>query len=121
MRYYSYEMSKRLQRTHIDDVLQKHFPDSKAWGCSVFFDEYKNVELIEICKLTCHDMRGDSVTWTFYAQLQKMDDGKWEVNELFKGEKEDEMWIYGYYTRFADAVRCVASGKFRKMKPIKKY
>lgn len=124
MKYYNYEqVAKMSEKANFkyDAVLSAYFDDEKIkYGLNVLFDEKGDVELIEVCKLFNITQNGE--TWTHYANIQrKDDDGTWEVNEQFKGQNEDEMWVYAYYKRFADACKCVATGKFKKMKPIKIY
>ena len=120
MLYWSYEMNDKVD-VKTNELLQKHFP-TKEWGCDIDFENDK-VCRIGIDKVVCNGTgrHHDGQTWTHYANIQLWDDGTWEVNSQFMGEKEDEMWVYAYYKRLADAVKCVATGKFETMKPIKVY
>ncbi len=121
MKYYNYEQFKQMKKKafnwKIDGILNKYFDDT--FGADVLCDMNGNVDTIEICKLS--DVSVNSETWTHYANIVLWDDGTWEVNSQFNGEREDEMWVYVYYKRFADACKCVANGKFENMKPIKIY
>lgn len=121
MKYYNYsqyeQMKKKAFNWKIYGILEKYFGD--GFGASVLFDENGNVENIEICKLS--DVTVNGATWTHYANIALWDDGTWEINSQFNGEREDEMWVFGYYKRFANACKCVANGKFENMKPIKIY
>lgn len=127
MRYYSYRQSAQMRKglnSKLDGILQKHFPDNYKWGANVLFDENKNLDTVEICKLT--DVTANGETWTHYATvgLYKSHDANnkeyWEVYSQFNGEKEDELWILGYYKDFGHAVRRVKLG-IEKLKPIKIY
>lgn len=106
----------------IDRVLQFYFPD-RTWGAIPLVNSEGVVELITIDKVTYTGggRHGDESVWTHFANIQNTGDGWWEVNTQFMGDGHDEMWVYAYYRRFADAVKFVASGKFMKKKPIKKY
>ena len=124
MKYYNYEqytqMKKKAWNWKLYAVLDAYFDEeSDDYGIKVLFDEKGNAELFEVCKLS--NVTQNGATWTHYANIQLADDGTWEVNEQFKGKNEDEMWVYAYYKRFADACKCIATGKFKKMKPIKIY
>ena len=46
MRYYNYEMAKRMKETRFDEALQKYFPDNEKWGGCAYFDSEKNFEFI---------------------------------------------------------------------------
>lgn len=99
-------------------LLDKYFTDDFGVSC-VCFDKDGNVDTISIDRLS--NVTVNSATWTYHASITRWDDGTWEVSEQFKGEGEDELWIYGYYKRFADACKCIATGKFKRMKPIEIY
>ena len=118
MRYYDVESFEYLDKRY-KDVLQKYFPDNDKWGICVLFNEDKQPETIEVCKL--HDATLNGATWEHYANIARYDDGTWEVNTQFNGKEENEMWVFGYWKRFANAVRVVACGDFEKMKPLKIY
>ena len=118
MRYYNVESFECLDKRY-KDVLQKYFPDNNKCGICVLFDEDKQPETIEVCQLICATQ--NSATWRHYANIAKYDDGTWEVNTQFNGKGENEMWVFGYWKRFANAVRVVALGNFKKMKPLKIY
>ena len=117
MTYWNYDMRDKIDQRW-DAILQKTFPDSTKWGAAVYFYDGK-LELIEINKIS--DYSVNKSTWTHYAQILFTDDNTWEVHQLFKGEKENEMWIYCYYKKFADAAKLIASGRLDNMKPIKIY
>lgn len=121
MRYFNYEMAKRMKDTKFDEALQKYFPDSDQWGACVYFTRDKNVDFVEINTLTNASING--ATWTHFANIQNTGEGTWEVYTLFNGDKEDEMWIYGYYKHFKAACHCAASDSLRNKtrKPIKIY
>ena len=124
MRYFHYEMSKRMESTRFNEALQKYFPDNDKWGACAYFDSEKNLEFIEINKLSNVTPKGGA-TWTHYATIgfytsDDADNGKWEVYSQFNGKKENEMWIFGYYKNFAAAVRRVKNG-IENLKPIKIY
>jgi hypothetical protein len=111
-----------MQGTREDAILQRYFGDSRKWGANIIFDEYGKIDICEICRLS--DVTIDGATWTHYANILCMlRDKNWEVNEQFKGEREDEMWIYGQYTTFARAVRNLATRgtSEQKRKPIEIY
>ena len=118
MRYYDSRTIEKLQCGK-HEALQRYFPDNYVWGGNVLFGINKELENVEICKLS--DVTVRSATWTHYANICCFSDGIWEVNTQFNGDNKDEMWIYKYFTSFANACRFVASGKFLNMKPIKKY
>ena len=102
----------------LDAVLQKNFPENDKWGACVYFDEDKNVDFVEINKLSDFTQHGE--TWTHYATIGKYDDGTWEVYSQFNGKNENELWVFGYYKNFGDACRRVRLG-IEKLTPIKKY
>ena len=121
MVYWSASEAERMPVV-MDAVLQKYFPE-KTWGAIPLINERGEVELVTIDKVvyTGGGKHHDESEWTHYANIQLWDDGTWEVNSQFMGEKENEMWVYAYYKRLADAIKCVATGKFKTMKPIKVY
>lgn len=118
MRYYNTESFERLDKKY-KDVLERYFPDYNKWGVWILFDESGEPETMEICQLIGATQNG--ATWRHYANIARHDDGTWEVNTQFNGKDENEMWVYGYWKRFVNAVRIVACGDFEKMKPLKKY
>lgn len=115
MRYYNYDMAKRMVGTAFDSALQHYFPNNDEWGVCVYFTREKDVDFMEICKLSNVSVNG--ATWTHYANIQRADSGRWEVNTQFNGEKEDEMWIFAYYKHFRVACHCIASNGFKTRKP----
>jgi len=117
MRYFNYDMAKRMQGTPENEALQKYFPDSDKWGACVYFTRDKTVDFVEINTLTNSSING--ATWTHFCNIQNTGEGTWEVNTQFNGKDENELWVFKYYSRFADACRCIANGKFKTMKPIK--
>ncbi len=121
MRYFNYDMAKRMQGTPENEALQKYFPDSDKWGACVYFTRDKTVDFVEINTLTNSSING--ATWTHFCNIQNTGEGTWEVNTQFNGKLEDEMWIYGYYKYFKGACHCAASESFRNKtrKPIKIY
>ena len=122
MVYYHYEQREQMKNLREnqkkDETLQKYFSDGKKWGACILFNENGKVENIEISKLT--DVTQNHETWNHYANILLWDDGTWEVNSQFNGKNEDEMWIFGYYKRFADAVRRVQLG-IENLKVLKVY
>lgn len=121
MRYFNYDMAKRMQGTPENEALQKYFPDSDKWGACVYFTRDKTVDFVEINTLTNSSING--ATWTHFCNIQNTGEGTWEVNTQFNGKLEDEMWIYGYYKYFKGACHCAASESFlnKTRKPIKIY
>ena len=120
MRYYNYDMQRVLPQK-MQDTLQKYFPE-KTWGATSLVTNGE-VELVTIEKVvyTGGGRHGDEMIWTHYANLQRTDDDMWELNEQFKGENEQEMWIYGYFKTFGAAVRNLATKGTKDRKPIKIY
>ena len=120
MIYYNYDMQKELPQ-NMRDSLQKYFPE-KTWGatCLIINGE---VDLITIEKVvyTGGGRHGDEMIWTHFANIQRTDNNTWELNEQFKGENEQEMWIYGYFKTFGAAVRNLATKGTKDRKPIKIY
>jgi hypothetical protein len=113
----------------LHNTLQKYFPENHEWGVNVLFDNVKNADTIEICRLSDYKVIGrvagssgrESETWTHYATIGwSSEHGKWEVYSQFNGKNKDELWIFAYYEKFGDAVRRVKLG-IEKLKPIKKY
>jgi len=118
MRYYNYDMQKMLPQ-NIQDTLQKYFP-TNDFGVSCVLDNLKcEIDLITIDR--CNGSVTGKTTWTHYANIQRTGDNTWELNEQFKGENEQEMWVYGYYKSFATAVRNLAMKGTKNRKPIKKF
>ena len=122
MIYYNHEKKEKMLSNpcnkKLDAVLQKNFPENDKWGACVYFDEDKNVDFVEINKLSDFTQHGE--TWTHYATIGKYDDGTWEVYSQFNGKNENELWVFGYYKNFGDACRRVRLG-IEKLKPIEKY
>ena len=124
--YYNNEQSVKMKKNawnwKLDGVLEKFFDRSK-FGVSVLFDENNNAETLEICTLSNVTQKGE--TWSHYATIGLSQDDcggqHWEVYSLFNGKDKNELWVFAYYKRFTDACRCIADGKFKTMKPIKKY
>ena len=110
-----------MNGTHEDAILQRYFNDSSRWGANIIFNEDGTIDNCEICRLT--DVTLDGATWTHYANILNYGEGRWEVNEQFKGEGQDEMWIYGHYKTFTRAVRNLATKgtSEAKRKPIDIY
>lgn len=119
MRYYNYDMQKNMQGDAYDKALQKHFPDNNKWGAVVFETLEHEFDFVEICTLS--NVSINSATWTHFATIESCSDGTYEVFSQFNGENEDELWVHRYFQRFGDACRYVASGKFKKEKPLKIY
>ena len=128
MIYYHHEQKEKMLSNpcnkKLDAVLQKNFPENDKWGACVYFDKDKNLNFVEINKLS--EVTQNSATWTHYATIElyeSTDDNNkkyWEVYSQFNGKNEDELWIFAYYEKFGDAVRRVKLG-IEKLKPIKKY
>ena len=122
MIYYHHEQKEKMLSNHcnkkLDTVLQKNFPENDKWGACVYFDKDKNLDFVEINKLS--DVTQQGATWTHYATIGKYDDGMWEVYSQFNGKNENELWVFCYYKNFGDACRRVRLG-IEKLKPIKKY
>lgn len=122
MIYYHHEQKEKMQSNpcnkKLDAVLQKNFPENDKWGACVYFDENKNVDFVEINKLS--EVTQHGAMWTHYATIGKYDDCTWELYSQFNGKNEDELWIFAYYEKFGDACRRVKLG-IEKLKPIKKY
>ena len=118
MRYYNYDMQRELPQ-NMRDSLQKYFP-TNDFGVSLVLDNLAgDIDLVTIDR--CEGSVTGKTTWTHYANLQRTDDGTWELNEQFKGENEQEMWIYGYFKTFGAAVRNLATKGTKDRKPIKIY
>lgn len=124
MIYYHHEQREKMKAKgfnwKLDGFLQKYFPENDKWGACVYFDKDENLDFVEINKLS--EVTQHGATWTHYATIGwSSERGKWEVYTQFNGKNEDELWVFGYYSRFADACRCVSTGAFRKLTPILKY
>lgn len=119
MRYINHTQEKRMLTRHEHKVLQTYFPENDWFGADVDF-----LGLL-IYRVTIYDLSNvtiNSTTWTHCANIQWLEkEMKWEVNTQFNGEKEDEMWVYRTFTRFADACRYVARKQYLKDKPIAIY
>lgn len=120
MRYFNHNMQEKLrgQFSSFDNVLQKTFPENDKWGASVMFIGQK-IDLIEICSLS--EVTLNKAKWTHYAQIIPADNAEWEVSRRFMGDNEDEMWIYGTYKTFLNAVKFISSGRINNAMPIAKY
>lgn len=123
MIYYHHEQKEKMLSNpcnkKLDAVLQKNFPENDKWGACIIFDERGFADTIEINKLSEVTQKGE--TWTHYATLEFYEiEQSWEVFSQFNGEKENELWVFGYYNDFGSAVRRVKLG-IEKLKPIKKY
>lgn len=118
MKYYTYEQYKEIP-SKMDETLQKYFPTNN-WGCVVLINLEGVCEHIEVCTVTRTGggRHGDEELWTHYANLALCGDDKWEVNEQFKGVKENEMWVYGTYKSFGAAVRNLATMGTKNRKPV---
>ena len=122
MIYYHHEQKEKMLfnpcNKKLDAVLQKNFPENDKWGACIYFEKDKNLDFVEINKLS--DFTQHGATWTHYATIGKYDDGTWEVYSQFNGKNENELWVFCYYKNFGDACRRVRLG-IEKLKPIKKY
>ena len=122
MIYYNHEQKEKMLSNpcnkKLDAVLQKNFPENDKWGACVYFDKDKNLDFVEINKLS--DVTQQGATWTHYVTIGKYYDRMWEVYSQFNGKNEDELWVFCYYKNFGDACRRVRLG-IEKLKPIKKY
>lgn len=134
MQYYHYEqralMCGSTDNLPLHNTLQKYFPENHEWGVNVLFDNVKNADTIEIFRLSDYKVVGrvagssgcELETWTYYATIcWSSERGKWEVYTRFNGKDKNELWVLKYYSRFADACRCVSTDAFRKLTPILKY
>ena len=129
MIYYRHKQKEKMLSNpcnkKLDAVLQKNFPENDKWGACIIFDQRGFADTIEINKLSEVTQNGE--TWTHYATIglykshQESEDEYWEVYSQFNGKDENELWVFKYYSRFADACRCVSTGAFRKLTPILKY
>ena len=119
MRYFNYEMAKRMSGTKEDEALQRYFPDSDKFGACVYFTREKTLDFVEIN--TLKDASVNGATWTHFANILNTGDGTWEVNTQFNGEKEDEMWTYGYRKTFRGACYLAKSIYLGKGKVIDVY
>ena len=109
MRYFNHNMQEKLrgQFSSFDNVLQKTFPENDKWGASILFlVGGQRIDLVEICSLS--EVTPNKAKWTHYAQIIAMANGEWEVSRRFMGDNEDEMWIYGTFKIFSDAVDFVS-------------
>lgn len=118
MRYFNYNMRKKLPKA-MQDTLQKYFP-TNDFGVSLMLENVQDeIDLISID--TCEGSVTGKTKWTHYANLQRMDNGDWELNAQFKGVQENEMWIYGYFKTFGAIVRNLACKGTKDRKPISIY
>ncbi len=124
MRYFNHNMQEKLrgQFSSFDNVLQKTFPENDKWGVNILFlvdgQRIERIDLVEICTLS--EVTPNKAKWTHYALIFAMANGKWEVSRRFMGDNEDEMWIYGTFKIFSDAVDFVSS-KLHNALPKDKY
>ena len=118
MRYYDYDMIRTLPEK-MQSVLEKYFPTREFGVSLVLANLAGDIDLVSIDR--CNDIDSRTTNWSHYANLQRTDNGLWEVNEQFKGNNEQEMWIYGYYKSFGAAVRNLATRGTNNRKPIKIY
>lgn len=121
MRYFNRNMQEKLrgQFSSFDNVLQKTFPENDKWGASILFTNSGHaIDLVEICSLS--EVTPNKAKWTHYAQIVAMANGEWEVSRRFMGDNEDEMWIYGTFKIFSDAVDFVSSNLHNAL-PKDKY
>lgn len=121
MRYLNHNMQEKLrgQFSSLDNVLQKAFPENDKWGASILFANSGHaIDLIEICTLS--EVTPNKARWTHYALIASKLNGEWEVRRHFMGDNEDEMWIYGTFKIFSDAVDFVSS-KLHNASPQDKY
>lgn len=128
MQYYCHEQLEKMKAKgfnwKLDGILQKYFPENDKWGADVCFDKDKNLDFVEINKIS--EVTQNSETWTHYATIglyKSNDDNNkqyWEVYSQFNGKSDDELWVFGYYKNFGDACRRVRLG-IEKLKPIKIY
>lgn len=116
MRYYHEQMKQELPQS-MQDTLQKNFPTNDYGVAIVLSDNDGEIDLVSIDR--CEGSITGATKWTHYANLQKKSNGNWELNEQFKGVNEDEMWIYGYFNTFSEAVRELATKGTENRKPIK--
>lgn len=122
MIYFNSEQQKLIPQS-FDSALQQYFPTRDFGVALVLQDDNGDIELVSIDKVTWTGggRHGDEQIWTHYANIQKTDDGRWEINEQFKGENEDMMFVYAYYKKFAGAVHNLALQGTENRIPIKVY
>lgn len=121
MRYFNHNMQEKLrgQFSSFDNVLQKTFPENDKWGVNILFSpDGERIDYIEICSLS--EVTPNKAKWTHYALITQRNKEKWEVSRRFMGDNEDEMWIYGTFKRFSNAVKFVSS-KLHNALPKDKY
>ena len=118
MRYFSQQTENALPQ-EMREVLEKYFPTNDYGVGLVANNAKEDIDLISIDR--CKDECDGGTTWTHYANLQRTDKNGWEINEQFKGDREDEMWIYGIYSSFGRAVRNLATQGTANRKPIQIY
>ena len=114
MIYYHHEQKEKMLSNpcnkKLDAVLQKNFPENDKWGACIIFDQRGFADTIEINKLSEVTQKGE--TWTHYATIgiykshQESEDEYCEVYSQFNGKDENELCVFKYYSRFADACRC---------------
>ena len=104
MIYYHYDMLNKISKK-ANETLQKYF-EGNEWGASVSFYN-GDIDCVEICKVKFTGY-GSEQRWTHYANIVKLDEKKWEVNEQFMGDDEMDMHVYAVLKSFGAAVRNLA-------------
>jgi len=109
MRYFNRNMQEKLrgQFPPLDNVLQRAFPENDKWGVNIMFFNSGKIDYVEMCSLS--EVTPNKARWTHYALIASKLNGEWEVRRHFMGDNEDEMWIYGTFKIFSDAVDFVCS------------
>ena len=91
---------QRVLPQNMQDTLQKYFP-TNDFGVSLVLDNIAgDIDVVTIDR--CEGSVTGKSTWTHYANLQRTDDGTWELNEQFKGEnkREAEAYVFGMSESF---------------------
>jgi len=109
MRYFNRNMQEKLrgQFPLLDNVLQRAFPENDKWGVNIMFFNSGKIDYVEMCSLS--EVTPNKARWTHYALIASKLNGEWEVRRHFMGDNEEEMWIYGTFKIFSDAVDFVCS------------
>lgn len=121
LHYYNSDIKKLLPQ-NMKDALERYFGNGEYGVSEVLLDWKTNdVTLVTIDKVEIiHYQRAE--TWTHYANIDYgRKDGYWELNSQFKGVNHDEMWIYGHFKKFGDAVRNLATKGIDNRKPMDVY
>lgn len=120
MRYFNRNMQEKFrgQFSSFDNVLQKTFPENDKWGANIMFFNSGKIDYVEMCSLS--KVTPNKAIWTHYVLIASKLNGEWEVRRHFMGDNEDEMWIYGTFKIFSDAVDFVSS-KLHNALPQDKY